>query len=61
MTVSGGNWVVDASVDGVAGWTNHTMDHPWTKPVTIDVDVGLILYGLQADEGYVDNVVVRAQ
>lgn len=61
MVASGGNWIVNASLDGVSGWANHTMDHPWTKPVTIDVDVGLILYTVQSDEAYVDNVVIRVQ
>src|SRR5262249_54082843 len=62
IVTNGTTSTIDASIDGTAGWTGHTLKHPWPTPTTAIVEVGLAdLYGETNGEAYVDNVVVRVQ
>jgi hypothetical protein len=62
ITTNGTTSTIDASVDGTAGWTNHTLKHAWPTPTIASVRLGLAgLYQVASAEAFIDNVVVRVQ
>jgi hypothetical protein len=62
ITTTGLSSMIDASVDGIVGWKNHTLLHPWPSPTIATLQVGLAnLYAVTSGEAFVDNVVVRTQ
>lgn len=62
ITTNGVTSTITASMDGAAGWTNHTLLHTWPTPTTALLQLGLAdLYLVNSSEVFIDNVVVRVQ
>ena len=62
ITTIGTTSTIDASFDGTAAWSGHTLADTWPAPTTATLDVGLPdLYQAADAEVFVDNVVVRVQ
>jgi hypothetical protein len=62
IATNGVTSTITASMDGAAGWTNHTLLHTWPTPTTAILQLGLAdLYMVNGSEAFVDNVVVRVQ
>jgi hypothetical protein len=54
--------IVTFIVDGVVLWNGHPLALPWASPSTVTLAVGApALFGADAGETFVDNVVVRAE
>jgi hypothetical protein len=61
LTTNGTTSQIDASVDGTAYWTNHTLAHPWPAGIFATLRVGAARTYAQTNDVFVDNVIVKTE
>ena len=59
LTTNGTTSTINASVDGTAYWTNHTMKHPWPMNTTATLHVGAARAYATNNDVFIDNVIVK--
>lgn len=59
LTTNGTSSQIDAAVDGIAFWTNHTLKYPWPTGVFATLRVGAARTYAQSNHVFVENVIVK--
>jgi hypothetical protein len=60
LTTNGVTSQINASVDGTAYWTNHTLEHPWPTGIFATLRVGAARTYAQSNDVFIENVIVKA-